>query len=163
MNDEAAAFKAMLVACRQVRDDVHFILSVPAEKGTEYLQRIGGFPKPGESRWVAIAQLKSTKEDQPQELHKERTRRTSLERQPARPHNPYSRRAGILACDPLFQAFIATPQVQDKVAYAASYIRLYCKVTSRKDILPGSDAAEKFDGLLKDYTVWHEGPKHGAA
>ena len=163
MTDELTAFRAVFVKCHQVRDEVYFTFSTPSEYGTENLRRIGGFPKPGESRWFAIAQLEPTKEDQPQELHKERTRQTSLERQPARPHNPYSRRAGILACDPLFQAFITTPNVQDKVAYAASYIRLYCKVTSRKDILPGTDAADKFDGLMKDYTVWHEGPRHGAA
>ncbi len=163
MSDESAAFKAVFVKCHQVRDEVYFTFSVPSEHGTVYLDRIGGFPKPGESRWFAIAQLKSTKEDQPQELHKERTRRTSLERQPARPHNPYSRRAGILSSDEAFQRFIVAPNVQDKTAYTASYIRIYCKVTSRKDILPGSIAAVNFDKLYNDFIAWRDGPKHGAA
>jgi hypothetical protein len=54
-----AAFQAVFVTCRQVRDEVHFIFSAPAEQGTDYLDRIGGFPKPGESRWCVIARLNS--------------------------------------------------------------------------------------------------------
>ena len=160
MTDEVA-FKAVFVKCHQVRDEVYFTFSVPSEHGTQYLDRIGGFPKPGESRWFAIAQLKPTKEENPPEL--QRTRHKPLENVPARPHNPYSRRAGILANDQSFQAFIDTPQVADRVAYAASYIRLYCKVTSRKDILPGTPAEKLFDDLYGDFVVWQQGPKHGAA
>ena len=155
---EHAAFKAVFVKCHQVRDEVYFTFSVPSEYGTDYLDRIGGFPKPGESRWFAIAQLEPTKEDKPQEL--QRTRQQPTEKEPARPHNPYSRRAGILSNEPAFQTWIITPNVVDKAAYAASYIRLYCKVQSRKEILPGTPAEELFKGLLNDYTIWLEGPKH---
>ena len=157
---EPAAFRAVFVKCHQVRDEVYFTFSVPAELGTQYLDSIGGFPKPGESRWFAIAQLKPTKEDTPQEL--QRTRQIPLENEPARPHNPYSRRAGILSSDPLFQTWVVTPDCKDKAAYAASIIRNKCGVTSRKDILPGSDAALRFDLLQSAFVVWRDGPKHGA-
>ncbi len=163
MSDDPAAFKAMFVSCRQVRDDVHFTFSVPAEVGAKYLETIGGFAKPGESRWFAIAQLKSTKEDQPQELHKERTRQTSLERQPARPHNPYSRRAGILCSDVDYHNFIDAPGIEDRASFAASYLRKLCDVPSRKDILPGTRAAMLFDKEYNDFIAWRDGPKHGAA
>ncbi len=158
---DAAAFTAVFVKCHQVRDEVYFTFSVPSELGTQYLDRIGGFPKPGESRWFAIAQMKPTKEDQPQEL--QRTRQTSLEKEPARPHNPYSRRAGILSGDPMFQKWVDTPFCQDPAAYAASIIRNKCGVTTRKDILPGTDAALRFDLLQSAFVVWRDGPKHGAA
>ena len=162
MSDEAA-FKAMFVKCRQDRDDALFMFTVPAEKATLYLDRIGGFPKPGESRWCAIARINPTKEDNPPELHKTSTRQT-LEKEPARPHNPYSRRAGILATDTAFQTWIDTPSgCNDRAAYAASYIRIKCGVTSRKDILPGTQAAELFDRLKTDFTSWFEGPRHGAS
>ncbi len=160
-NNYRAVFSAVFVTCRQVRDEIQFIFTVPAEKGTEYLEKIGGFPKPGESRWCAIARLDQTKEDQPQELHKTSSRQT-LGNEPARPHNPYSRRAGILSNDPLFQKWVVTPDVNDKAAYAASIIRSKCGVTSRKDILPGTDAALRFDLLQSAFCVWRDGPKHGA-
>lgn len=161
MTDNPAAFKATFVTCRQVRDEVHFILSVPAELGTQCLEAIGGFPKPGESRWCGVARITPTKEDRPQEL--QRTRQTSLEKEPARPHNPYSRRAGILSGDPQFQAWVDTPDCNDKAAYAASIIRNKCGVTTRKDILPGTDAALRFDLLQSAFVAWRDGPKHGAA
>ncbi len=161
MSDEPAAFKAVFVKCHQVRDDVYFTFSVPSELGTQYLDRIGGFPKPGESRWFAIAQLKPTKEDKPQELHKTSPRQ-SLEKEPARPHNPYSRLAGILCNDISYHNYIGAPGVEDRTSFAASYLRHICKVKSRKEILPGTPAAELFDKEYKDFIVWRDGPKYSA-
>ncbi len=158
-----AAFKAVFITCRQVRDEVHFTFSVPVEMGAEYLRRIGEFAKPGESRWCAIARINIDKEeDKPQELHKTSSRQTSLESEPARPHNPYSRRAGILSNDPAFQTWIKVDGV-GRVAAAADYIRHKCGVTSRKDILPGTDAALRFDLLQSAFVVWRDGPRHGVA
>ncbi len=163
MTDEPAAFKATFVTCRQVRDEVHFILSVPAEQATQCLDRIGGFPKPGESRWCAIARVTLDKEDRPQELHKTSTRQTSLEKEPARPHNPYSRRAGILCSTTDYHNYIAAPGIEDRASFAASYLRHLCGVTSRKDILPGTIAATLFEKEEAAFKVWLHGPKHGAA
>jgi len=77
---------------------------------------------------------------------------------PAGVHNPYSRRAGILAQDKQFQAWLKVPNAD----YAAHQIRHKCGVTSRKDILPGTDAALRFDLLQSAFVVWRDGPRHGA-
>ena len=81
---------------------------------------------------------------------------------PAGVHNPYSRRAGILACDVDYQNYIRAPG-EDRASFAASYIRHLCKVDSRKDILPGSEAAALFDREYNDFIIWRDGLKHGAA
>ncbi len=163
MTDEPAAFKAVFVTCRQVRDEVHFIFSVPAEYGTNMLERIGGFPKPGESRWCAIARINQTegKDGREPPAHEKVLDKPLEQTPPAGVHNPYSRRAGILATNQAFHRFASIDGVPDPSSYAASYIRLICGVKSRKDILPGTDAAEKFDRLATDFACWNEGPRHG--
>jgi len=159
---DLAAFQAVFVTCRQVRDEVHFIFTVPTEKGQDYLRLIGGFPKPGESRWCVIARYQTEDKALREPPPHEKSSRPNLENGPARPHNPYSRRAGILACDQTFQKWINAPE-GDPGSYAASIIRGACKVTSRKDILPGSEAAVLFDKLQNEFIAWRDGPRHGAS
>ena len=161
MTDERA-FKAVFVTCRQVRDAVHFIFEVPSEKATEYLDLIGGFPRPGESRWCAIAQLKPLSEDTGQRgpsPHETSTRQVFGEQVPA--GRKLSQLAGILATDPLYHAYINAPSVGPGI-YAASYIRNRCGVTSRKDITHGTAAGELFLREYDAFAVWRDAPKHGA-
>jgi hypothetical protein len=55
---EPMAFQGVLTGVRHLktRDMVQFVVEVEgAENANKALNAIGGFPKPGESRWVAVA------------------------------------------------------------------------------------------------------------
>lgn len=60
---------------------------------------------------------------------------------------PYVQRAGMLAQDQRFWKYTQS----DSEDSAAKAIRLFCCVASRKDITPGSEAAERFDQLYQGF------------
>jgi hypothetical protein len=68
---------------------------------------------------------------------------------------PAAQQAGILCNDPGFQRYAATrsgfPGQKFSNTAAAEYIRTVCRVTSRKELTPGSTAHDRFQRLRTDY------------
>ncbi len=156
-----AAFPAVFVHARQVRDEVVFGFSVPAEKATEYLSRIGGYPASGESRWCAIARLNVDKGTPRPTVSQPTTAVDTVPTldgpasgtaHPARVQNSYSRKAGILCNDIRFQRFLEErfgPRNDDDLpAWATAKLRELCGVETRADIKPSTAAADRFDRLV---------------
>lgn len=134
---------------------------IPQEWGGKFIETMGW---PTEEKPIQVflelapvTEDKAEREPTPDETVSDKPQVGEPARQPQ--HNPYSRRAGILSADKQFQAFIKAPSTE----YAASVIRLKCGVVSRKDILPGTDAALRFDLLQSAFVCWRDGPRHGAA
>ncbi len=77
-----------------------------------------------------------------------------------KPEHRLVTRAAILCKDPLFQAFLrniwSIPSVVDE-ASAANALRTMWRIESRRELVPGSKAAEHFDNLLTDWTAWKRG------
>jgi putative phage-type endonuclease len=66
-----------------------------------------------------------------------------------------------LACrDPLFQRFVAGDK-QERVTEdsAAEYVRQYCGVASRSEIIEGSEAARRAHALLEEFAAWRDHPE----
>jgi putative phage-type endonuclease len=66
-----------------------------------------------------------------------------------------------LACkDPLFQRFVAGDK-QERITEdsAAAYVRQYCGVASRSQIVEGSEAARRAHTLLEEFAAWRGHPE----
>ena len=76
-------------------------------------------------------------------------------------------RAAMLCQDGAFQAYLVTHSMLDhrsdnRDRDAATALRLICGVDTRKDIIPGSPAAEKFRELVEKFEAWKLEPTVGA-
>jgi hypothetical protein len=165
--DKLAAIEAVFVTCRQVRDEVHFIFAVASEKGTDCLDRIGGFPKPGESRWCVIARLNSgasgvaapdggeasINPPEPQDASASGA---------SRPPTYLAQQAARLCTKPSFRLYLegrfpqALPtgcgvNTEDD---AADLVRWHCGVDSRREIVPGTPEGDNWEKLHADYLAW---------
>jgi hypothetical protein len=135
---------------------------IPQECGAKFIETMG-WPTEEQPITAILELVKLATEDKSQRetpSHEMAKLDKPLEQTPpAGVHNPYSRRAGILANDKQFQTWLKVPST----ALAADLIRHKCGVVSRKDILPGTDAALRFDLLQSAFVCWRDAPKHGAA
>ena len=149
------------LANSSVHKELRITCSIPQEYGAKFIQEMG-WPteeKPVFAHLILSQQPTEGKAERETPSHEMAKLDKPLEPTvPAGVHNPYSRRAGILAQDKQFQAWLKVPNSE----YAAHQIRHKCMVASRKDILPGTDAALRFDLLQSAFVVWRDGPKHGA-
>jgi hypothetical protein len=81
---------------------------------------------------------------------------------PARAHKPVAaekrlaQRAGILCADPLFQKYLRSDNEEE----AAACVRLYCKVNSRSEIKPGTEAGRLFVQLDNHFIAWRDADKY---
>lgn len=70
---------------------------------------------------------------------------------------PPAQRAGMLSNDEQFQIFAAktakAPTKRFSTAATAEFIRRYCGIKSRAEILPGSEALRKFEILRTEFDV----------
>ena len=167
MSDQAA-FPASLHAVRQVRDEVHFVFAVAAELATEYLQRIGGYPAPGESRWFgiarlnkeAIAELRGSLATTPggDSTDTQLNGRAPGGVEDRRPGPTLPNKVAMQTNKPGFQQFcldwnevkgIVDPK--EKTQWTKQYVRDYCGVVSMSEITPGSEAELKWNVLLGAY------------
>jgi len=154
---KSAAFKASYADWKLVktRACVQIIFEIPVEKANEAYEILGGMPISATESWFAIARLK-----QQQEETSTATEKPAPTHPPARvPRNWLTTRAAILSNDPLFWKYLNLrahgPINHDKES-AAAHIRAVCKVESRKDILPNTEAANRFDFLESDFVGWRE-------
>ena len=78
---------------------------------------------------------------------------------------PPSRRQAAIACnDPLFRNFLKHHGMlaEDTTENAAVAVRLICDVVSRSDIVPGTYAGDKWDGLYSKFQAWKLVPEDAA-
>lgn len=141
-----AAFQATYADFKSIksRSVVQIVLEVPVEQADHALKVLGGVPKPGESVWVGVARMQAQKPAEPPAEQKERTPFPKL-----RP----SQQASILCRDPLFHewaddAYAAGIAGADD---AAEWVRIRCKVGSRRDLDTDPEAAARWKQLLSKF------------
>lgn len=85
----------------------------------------------------------------------------SVEQERKKP-NPLAQRVAITCNEPSFRKFLAeldraSPIAMFDVDGAAEIVREHCGVSSRKEILPGTEAARKWDELHAKFLMWSRG------
>lgn len=126
-------------------------IEVPIERANEALAALGGFPVPGEARWVAVALL-----DPDAALPPAPPTRQVI----PPPHKPVqvkeprrwremkmAQQAGILSSEPEFQAWVGAA---DEMA-AARFIRERCGISSRAELDTNPLAAEQWLALSRAF------------
>ncbi len=159
----AAAIAAQLVDIRNVGQHkcIKLTLHVPAEQAGLIMEAFG-WPTAVDPVPVAVARLV-----QPagKEVGVETTNmaQPALGDVPARaPRNKLAQLAGMLAKTPLFQRYmekVVPGYVDVSDEMAVEYIRGYCGVGSRSQILPGTFAADRFLKLYNDFVFWRDADK----
>ena len=150
-----AAFKASYADWKLVktRACVQIIFEIPVEKANEAYEVLGGMPFSATESWFAIARLK-----QQQEETNTATIKPAPVSLPVRaPKSPLVTRAAMLSNDPMFWKYLG--EKEGKLVGkdgAANHIREWCKVESRKDIQPGTEAALRLDLLQTDFVCWRD-------
>jgi hypothetical protein len=87
---------------------------------------------------------------------------------PARAHKPVAadkrlaQQAGICCADRQFQLWLGinyktSIQSEEEAAY---FVRQYCKVNSRSEIKPGTEAGRLFDRLYSHFVIWRDADKY---
>lgn len=158
----AAAFTATFADWKLVktRGVVQVVLEIPLEKSDEAYQVVGGMPDPAKERWFAVARLQERAEAP---SGKATTTRQSKE--PASWHDMQpAQQAGILCNEKSFHKFLQGycakdwrdfSHMSDGVQTAAFCIRRLCNgITSRRELIPGTPAAEKWRELVSYYRAW---------
>jgi hypothetical protein len=133
------------------RNVVRVAVEFPIEQGDDVHAALGGYPKSGESRWVALALLDPNA--------------TAAPAPPVRqiippPHKPVhvkeprrwremsmSQQAGTLSNDPEFQAWCGAANTEA----AAEFIRLRCGVGSRSELNINPVAAEQWQAISRAF------------
>lgn len=141
MSDSPAAISGSLVNMRNVgtHKSVALTVHVPEERAQQVIAAFG-WPTMTAPVPIAIARL--------EERAIEPGRREAL------PHTV--RDAGIVCREPEFWVFIShyTTFPHASEAEAAAFVRKYCMVESRREIMPGSEAEKRWNALLLDYGRW---------
>lgn len=128
----------------KTRGVVSISFEVPIEKADAAYKVLGGMPDHGTERWFGIARL------DPKALEPPKPKRSWHEMQPAQ-------QAGILCEDKVFHQFLRETTDYTHADYPLM-VRQICGIESRADILPGTNAAEKWRSLVSDYRAWNMGP-----
>lgn len=175
-----AMTQAALKACYadwkliKTRSTVQLVFEVPVEQSGLAYEVLGGMPQPGSEVWCAIARLQQPKEVMPTDpesgLSAKSPRPASPDTAPASGgahHKSWhdmapAQQAGILCADKTFHRFL-TETVGDGFAVlneidAVTMIHDYCKVSSRRDIIPGGSASKNWSALVADYRAWMREP-----
>src|SRR5574337_382135 len=169
----AAAFKATYSDFRLIkgRKVVQFVFELPIEQADVALKVVGGMPNPAAEVWCGIARLDTTKINEgdapvPAPLTAEITTSASATRRgESSPVNRLAQRAGILCNDPLFHRYLERRLSDDvkgptvNTEFAAGYVRKFCKVKSRADIKPNTEASTRLDLLESAFTCWRDQPE----
>jgi hypothetical protein len=142
-----AAFTASYTDWKLIRTRgcIQIVFEIPLEVADRVYQVLGGMPNAGHENWFAIAKIKE--EAVMEEKAKKSWHELSMTQQ-----------AGMLSNDPAFQKFLRETTEFNHTDYPVM-IRELCKVTSRKDILPDTEAGEMWKGLVSEYRAWGREPE----
>jgi len=171
-----AAFYASVHSVRTVagRKNYQIVLEGPVEDLPKVLQAIGNI-NPATSTWLAIARLdpeivKEVMPDKPEHgnLPTNDTSPASGPDIPARAHKPVAAEkqlaqlAGMLSKKKLFHQYLVKIHGWKGVTnnVAADFIRDYCGVVSRSNIIAGTFAGDKFEELNYAFNRWRDADKY---
>lgn len=175
----AAAFKATYSDFRLIkgRKVVQFVFELPIEQADVALKVVGGMPNPAAEVWCAVARLdpeKIERQVMPVDAANGDPKPTRLDTSPASGPdiparaNRLAQRAGILCNDPLFHRYLAErhfklPMAQMSTEGAAQFVREHCKVESRSDIKPNTEAGLRWDLLESAFVCWRDFPEYAGS
>jgi hypothetical protein len=86
-------------------------------------------------------------------------------RAPIAPDKRMTQRAAILCKDPVFQTWLRETNTSWRIMMgadeekAALLVQVYCGVKSRREIVPGSAAAELWDQMVSKFYAWRDAPE----
>ena len=168
MNNRAA-ISAQLVDVRNVGQHkaIKLTVHVPAEQA-QLVMAAFGWPTMVEPVPVALARLdleaikSGDAAPDREEIEKSDRACSSRSNKPVAPDKRLAQRAALLCKDPLFHKWLEEISGVEKVeeADARTYIISKCGVTSRADIVPGTDAAIAFDEICAAFTVWRDADQY---
>lgn len=146
----------------KTRGSVQFVFEVPIERADEALSILGGIPVPGKSRWVAIAPLNH-------EGEAPAPPRASESGQPS-PDKRLVTQSAMACQDTAFIWFLsqehqlgidlgikgehAEEAFKANCDRATKFVREWCAVQSRSEIIPGTAAGDKWRLLWSDFQAW---------
>lgn len=140
---DKAAFRATYSDWRLVktRKVVQIVLEVSIESADAAYQVLGGMPDPAAERWVAVARLQQ-----------EGDQSIPVERSPSQASpQSYAQWVGVLCRDPLFEKFCGERNGGDNVA---DFVRKWCDVPSRRDIVEATRAGRRWIDLIAEFKAW---------
>lgn len=165
---DRAAFKATFAGLRSLADgDYRLSFDVPGHdiKNVMDILTHGGVPSAAKGTWFAIARLNNEREQDgvgvspPNDtsfLMKTENHTEGAVR------NPLAMRAALRCNDPEFRMFLEKKMTHmvprgchiNTEKEAAMVVRSFCRVDSRSHIVPGSDAADRWENLDSQFVVW---------
>lgn len=166
---QAAAFRATYSDFKLIktRGVVSISFEVPLEQVDLAYQVLGGMPDVSAERWFGIAAIKLGGEPahSPRPPVEAAGPSTPPEDRPHRPRKPVAaekrlaNEAGRMCADQAFRAFLISETPGVAVLgfgepEAALLVRTICAVCSRAEIVPGSEAAERWIDLRGRFEAW---------
>jgi len=91
--------------------------------------------------------------------------KTAPVRAPIAPDKRMTQRAAILCKDPVFQTWLRETNTSWRIMMgtdeekAALLVQVFCNVKSRREIVPGSAAAELWDQMVSKFYAWRDAPE----
>jgi len=165
-----AAFAATYADWKLIRTRkcIQVVFEVPLEAANEAHAALGGMPNPAAEAWFAIARLDVSKvqqtEEEPEQSTKANPQPASATLPGRAPDRKLSQLAGMLSKAPLFHRYmeddkiLAATNVNEEIA--ANYIRVFCHVKSRSEIVANTPAAEAFLKLYDDFIRWRDADQY---
>ena len=142
MPDAPAAIRATFSDFKTVksRKILQLLFEIPIEEGSRALEALGGIPHPGTEVWCGIARLDTKKIEKPKRSFEEL---------------PLTQQIGIICNEPAFWRFLRSRgEDVENAQHAAEFVRNFCEVKSRQEIVPHSLALEHWNEVANDYEAW---------
>lgn len=154
---DAAIIRGVFVDLRTLpsRSIARVTIEIPIEAANDALAKLGGFPLPGETRWVAVARLvPDAPTPQPVATPADAAPSEPLSKLGGRRWDDLksSQQAGIRCNEPEFQAWLGVTTEPE----AATIVRKRCGVDSRGDLDRNEDASAAWWKLNRDYALRHD-------
>jgi hypothetical protein len=138
------------------RKCAQLVFEVPIEGADAALSSLGGLPRPDQETWFGIARLDlSAKSPKPAQPPLERDGEPIERRKFA--ELPLSAQAGIVCGEPAFKIFIQESRGSshhDGHPDPVLFVYDTCKIKSRKELIKGTEAGNRWDMLLSSYMAW---------
>lgn len=136
-----------------------FHIEVPQERTDAALKALGGWPDAANPKWVAVALL-----DKKIAQHKDDGVQAPKNLRRKFSEISLAEQSALKCTDQVFRRFLWEKHMirdeefeasgQIAIDAAATAVRVACGVNTRADILPGTNAADKWAGVLSDFEGW---------